>query len=217
MAGAHVRSTASTWAPVCATHVERKAPGNTEAREGTSEVGCKNGQFFIPPCAHTLCNMTLQLLSSTGRGYSPTSCIWDGLRLVSGQQNATEVTVSQFSGFAPCIFYIPRHKPRKQPLLGLVADGERAMAKPQRLFTLLLRWEGITSAHTALASGCHMTKLHTNEWEDIPPIRRHSRSHSNGWWWINLLQEKVTHGFSKIIYHSHLGQIISLLLFPSVK
>lgn len=118
---------------------------------------------------------------------------------------------SQFSGFAPCVFYIPRYKPRKQPLLGLVAEGERAMAKPQRLFTLLLRWEGITSAHTALASGCHMTKLHTNEWEDIPPIRRHSRSHSNGQGWITLLQEKANHGFSNIIYHSHLGQVVSLL------
>lgn len=64
-AGAHIHPTIPILSLSCARHVERKvsmlcSPAwcNSEISKGASVVGCKNGQFFIPPCVHTLCNTT---------------------------------------------------------------------------------------------------------------------------------------------------------------
>lgn len=53
--------------------VHASVPSEDEASKGARVRGCKNGQLFIPPWAHTLWHMTLQLLSSRGAAYSPTS------------------------------------------------------------------------------------------------------------------------------------------------
>lgn len=66
------------FGPQCTRHVERgtsalqsTAACNAEASKGASVLGGKNGQFCVPLCIHTLCNMTRQLQSSRESTYSP--------------------------------------------------------------------------------------------------------------------------------------------------
>lgn len=81
MDGTQLHSTISHRALRCARHWREGHPclsplprgpmHKAEVSKGVSVVGRQNGQCCIPPCIHTLCNMTRQLQTSRDSTNSP--------------------------------------------------------------------------------------------------------------------------------------------------